>query len=136
MLEKEYNELLRIVTRHLRTKKIREKGYDRINADEIRMSLGLPSLQQMLEKKRLLFGASVGVKVPGRKVGTVMEEERAENGQWWKMIEKDMEKYDFSSYDELKTSFAQKQLRKRWESLCAKEDQEAKKAFSDALPGN
>ena len=89
-LELTYNELMRKISRHQRRKRIWERGFDKEDAFKVRKELGLPSVKQVVVKKRLNFYATVLLRVNDRKVFRVMEEEEEVKGEWWKLIQKDM----------------------------------------------
>ena len=100
-MEAAYEELMRKITAHKRQEEIWSKGFDKTNARKLREKLGLPSFQQVVEKKRLSFAASVLTRNEGKKVYRVMGEDEQEAGEWWKQLEKDMQKYGIESKKQL-----------------------------------
>ena len=89
--------------------------------------MGLLSCQEMLEEKRIRFAAKTLSNAEDKKVFRVMMEEKEEKGEWWKTLEKDMEKYEIESCENL-VQLEQQNLLKKYM------DEMRKKSVSDALP--
>ena len=106
---------MRGITRHQREFDIYECGFDKVNNEKLRLELGLPSLSHFLASKRLNFAAGIWEKDDSKTVKARMMEEIGENGEWYKMLQQDMEKYDITSLDDLVQKNLAKQLKQHIE---------------------
>ena len=133
-MESAYYDLMRTISADQRRDEIWEKGFDRANAEKLRLKLQLPSFWQIIEQKRINFVGGLLHKAHGKKAHRVMQKEEEDGGKWWMSITKDMQKYGFESIDEIGELKREGTLRSKIEGRRKREDDDLKNTASDALP--
>ena len=84
-----------MISRRDRRAEIENRGYDPGNADEIRKVSGLENILEIVRRRRLTWVAEV-LRFGDVGVKTELENERRENGRWWRLVRCDLQDIEVS----------------------------------------